>query len=355
MSRHGEKIPRLGDEELRAMRESLLSDASRREAYAPKGTLSIIIDGKPCDSLEPNRQRRVRRAVGDETGWIEVHDRNSGGGLLLAAHHYCHDEAPPKGRKKYATTLEGGQRITFVAYKKDGQPYVEISYGETRFSKALALQGRRLKNELNRLVHLFLDRTRLVVTPRGALPARRAAYSLALLCLCGTLAILIPYLIPYLRRGGAPDATPQHVASNSPVHNPSDISVASPTTTDQPISTAPAQATPTPPAIEGRSNSPAKKSNPKKSYPKSTPQLAGRKNTPSTHSPSLSSYGEIPIRVRLARVTTTVLRRSGNTKDDRGVMTEVGLAERSRSPKVVYKYHKLPYGTQGFEQGRGYR
>jgi hypothetical protein len=333
MSRHNENIPRLADEELRAIRESLLRDASNREAYAPEGNLTVVIDGEPYDSLDPNTMRGVRCAVGDKARWIEVHDRKSVGGMLLAAHLYRQDEVPSKGRRKYVTTLEGGQRITFIAYKKDGQPFVEILYRETSLSKALPFHWRLLKNEL---------KERLVVTPSAGLTARRATYSLALLCLFGSLAILIPYL------RNSPVPTTAHIdgASTRPGHDADIIPMPPSATPEHPL---PAGSSPTSTTAGGRSNSPSKKPYPKRSKSKPAPQLA---RYPNAKSPLalLSQRKAASRQYRAARFALYALRLSSSIKDVRRGKIEVTLAEREIQNTLPYKYHKLPYSTRDFEQ-----
>jgi hypothetical protein len=190
MSPPNENIPKLGAEEVRAINESLGRSAEIRKSFAPGDPLTVVIDGESCGSLDLGRQRRFRHEVGRKCEWIEVHDRGRGGELLLAAHLYRHDEVPSNGRKrKYWTVLEGGQKITFVAYNEGEKSFIEISYRETNFLKALALYARQLKNAVLGSSHSVSGGLSLVFAPVIGLTTRQLGYALASACLLILLAV----------------------------------------------------------------------------------------------------------------------------------------------------------------------
>lgn len=158
MSRYDRDIPPLEEEASRLIRECLKEDAARRKSFVPEGPLRILLGGRQYESFDPSKRRKVRLEVNDDSEWIEVRARTKEGDLLLASHLHCYDEVPEDGRKrKYATSLEGGQKINFIAYfGKDAAgkkvPVVDVSYQETKIFRVLSLLWKRLKNAVRELV-----------------------------------------------------------------------------------------------------------------------------------------------------------------------------------------------------------
>src|SRR5215470_8759519 len=143
--RRSRRAPQLDEAELKAIKNALAERSSRRKTVAA-GLLRVIVDGSERARLDLNRASRVRFETQECDELIEV---RSADGILLATHLLSQDdlsEAAPQERS--SIVLEGGQRISFSTVKNaDGETAgatIDLSYRETRLSRAAALYLRRL-------------------------------------------------------------------------------------------------------------------------------------------------------------------------------------------------------------------
>jgi Lipopolysaccharide-assembly len=143
--RRSRRAPQLDEAELNAIKNALAERSSRRKTVAA-GLLRVIVDGSERARLDLNRASRVRFETQENDELIEV---RSADGILLATYLLNQDdlsEGAPHGRS--SIVLEGGQRISFSAVKNaDGETAgatIDLSYRETRQSRAAALYLRRL-------------------------------------------------------------------------------------------------------------------------------------------------------------------------------------------------------------------
>ena len=152
--RRSRRAPQLDEAELNAIKNALTERSSRRKTVAA-GLLRVIVDGSERARLDLNRASRVRFETQENDELIEV---RSADGILLATHLLNQDdlsEAAPHERS--SIVLEGGQRISFSTVKNaDGETAgatIDISYRETRLSRAVALYLRRLGFMAGDLLH----------------------------------------------------------------------------------------------------------------------------------------------------------------------------------------------------------
>ena len=143
--RRSRRAPQLDEAELNAIKNALAERSSRRKTVAA-GLLRVIVDGSERARLDLNRASRVRFETQECDELIEV---RSADGILLATHLLSQDdlsEAAPHERS--SIVLESGQRISFSTVKNaDGETAgatIDLSYRETRLSRAVALYLRRL-------------------------------------------------------------------------------------------------------------------------------------------------------------------------------------------------------------------
>src|SRR5262245_16633712 len=143
--RRSRGAPQLDEAELNAIKNALAERSSRRKTVAA-GLLRVIVDGSERARLDLNRASRVRFETQENDELIEV---RSPDGILLATHLLNQDDlsgAAP--RERSSMVLEGGQRISFSTVKNaEGETAgatIELSYRETRLSRATALYLRRL-------------------------------------------------------------------------------------------------------------------------------------------------------------------------------------------------------------------
>jgi hypothetical protein len=143
--RRSRRAPELDEAELNAVK-GLLAERSSRRKTAAAGLLRIIVDGSERARLDLNRASRARFETRENDELIEV---RSADGLLLASYLLNHgdlSEAASHGRS--SIVLESGQRLSFARVEKaDGETAgatIDISYRETRLSRAAALYLRRL-------------------------------------------------------------------------------------------------------------------------------------------------------------------------------------------------------------------
>src|SRR5262245_34567829 len=195
--RRSRGAPQLDEAELNAIKNALAERSSRRKTVAA-GLLRVIVDGSERARLDLNRASRVRFETQENDELIEV---RSADGILLATHLLNQDDlsgAPPSERS--SIVLEGGQRISFSTVKnaegETADATIELSYCETRLSRATALYLRRLGFIAGDLLH----------KPRSA--AWKTATA------CAALLIIAMGLIFYWRgREGAPR---ERMAENTP-------------------------------------------------------------------------------------------------------------------------------------------
>jgi hypothetical protein len=143
--RRSRRAPELNEAELNAVK-GLLAERSSRRKTAAAGLLRIIVDGIERARLDLNRASHVRFETNENDELIEV---RSADGLLVATHLLNQDEAPEADRNELRSiVLESGQQISFSTVKNaDGEMAggtVDLSYRETRLSRATALNLRRL-------------------------------------------------------------------------------------------------------------------------------------------------------------------------------------------------------------------
>lgn len=141
------RAPQLDEAELDTIK-NLLAERSSRRKTAAAGLLRIIVDGSERARLDLNQASRVRFEAHENDELIEV---RSADGLLLATHLLNHGESPETERPMQSSiVLERGQRLSFaVAPARDAAgemagATIDLSYRETRLSRAAALHLRRL-------------------------------------------------------------------------------------------------------------------------------------------------------------------------------------------------------------------
>lgn len=143
--RRSRRAPRIDEAEMNAVKNALAERSSRRKTAAA-GLLRVVVDGSERARLDLNRAGRVRFETRENDELIEV---RSPDGLLLATYLLNQSESRGIGRpERSSIVLEGGQRISFSTVKNaEGEiacATIDISYCETRLSRAVALYLRRL-------------------------------------------------------------------------------------------------------------------------------------------------------------------------------------------------------------------
>jgi len=139
------RAPRLDEAEMNAVKNALAERSSRRKTAAA-GLLRIIVDGSERARLDLDRTSRARFETRENDELIEV---RSADGLLLATFLLNHDESQEAIRpERSSIVLENGQRISFSTVRNvDGETAgatIDLSYRETRLSRAAALYLRRI-------------------------------------------------------------------------------------------------------------------------------------------------------------------------------------------------------------------
>ncbi len=144
--RRSRRAPQLDEAEMNAVRKLLAERASRRKTVAA-GLLRVIVDGSERARLDINQADRVRFEAHENDELIEVRSED---GLLLATHLLNHGELPETERPwQSSIVLERGQRLSFdVTPARDASgetasAMIDLSYRETRLSRAAALRLRR--------------------------------------------------------------------------------------------------------------------------------------------------------------------------------------------------------------------
>ncbi len=142
--------PKLDEAELNAVK-SLLNERSTRRKLAAAGLLRILVNGREHAQLDLNRASQIRFEVGEGDELIEVRAAEGSSDLLLAAHLLRHDDSSEARRPRQTSIiLEGGQKISFAiapvrdALNQSSVTTVDLSYRETRLSRAAALHLRQL-------------------------------------------------------------------------------------------------------------------------------------------------------------------------------------------------------------------
>jgi hypothetical protein len=139
--RRERRAPQLEEAEMNAVRHGLAERSSRRKTAAA-GLLRIIVDGSERARLDLNRASRIRFETRENDELIEVRGVD---GLLFATYLLCQDDLPETAAiEQSSIVLESGQRISFATIKKVDGAMIDLSYSETRLSKAAALHLRRL-------------------------------------------------------------------------------------------------------------------------------------------------------------------------------------------------------------------
>jgi hypothetical protein len=143
--RRSRRAPRLDEQEMNAVKNALAELSSRRKTAAA-GLLRIIVDGSERARLDLNRTSGVRFETRGDDELIEV---RSADGLLLATFLLNQDESQEAIRpERSSVVLESGQRISFSPVRNgDGETagaIIDLSYRETRLSRAAALYLRRI-------------------------------------------------------------------------------------------------------------------------------------------------------------------------------------------------------------------
>lgn len=145
--RRSRRAPQLDETELNTIK-NLLAERSTRRKTAAAGLLRIIVDGSERARLNLDQTSHARFEVNEIDELIEVRSADD---LLLATYLLNHDDLPEMERPgRSSIVLERGQRLSFaVAPAKDvaGEPAgatIDLSYRETRLSRAAALYLRRL-------------------------------------------------------------------------------------------------------------------------------------------------------------------------------------------------------------------
>jgi hypothetical protein len=152
--RRSRRAPELDEAEMNAVK-GLLAERSSRRKTAVAGLLRIVVDGSERARLDLNHASRVRFETNENDELIEVF---SDDGLLLATYLLNQDDLPEAealGRR--SIVLESGQRLSFATVKNaDGETAgatIDLSYHETRLSRAAALYLRRLGSITGSLLH----------------------------------------------------------------------------------------------------------------------------------------------------------------------------------------------------------
>jgi lipopolysaccharide assembly LptE-like protein len=143
--RRSRRAPQLNEAELNSVKNAIAERSSRRKTVAA-GLLRILVDGSERARLDLNRTSRARFETRGNDELIEV---RSADGLLLATYLLNQDESWEMGRpERSSIVLESGQRISFSMVRNVGAEMagatIDISYRETRLSRAAALNLRRL-------------------------------------------------------------------------------------------------------------------------------------------------------------------------------------------------------------------
>jgi hypothetical protein len=139
--RRDRRAPQLDDAEMNAVKHALAERSSRRKTAAA-GLLRVFVDGSERARLDLNRASGVRFETWENDELIEVRAVD---GTLLATYLLNQDDLSAAApREQSSIVLEGGQRISFAAFKKIDGVTIDLSYRETRLSRAAALRLRRL-------------------------------------------------------------------------------------------------------------------------------------------------------------------------------------------------------------------
>jgi hypothetical protein len=152
--RRPRRAPELDDAEMNAVKGLLAERSSRRKTVAA-GLLRVIVDGSERARLDLNRASRVRFETNESDELIEV---RSADGLLLATRLLNQDDlSGTEVIRRSSIVLEGGQRLSFATVKTDegetARATIDLSYRETRLSRAAALYLRRLVFIAGDLLH----------------------------------------------------------------------------------------------------------------------------------------------------------------------------------------------------------
>jgi hypothetical protein len=143
--RRSRRAPRLDEAEMDAVKNALAERSSRRKTAAA-GLLRIIVDGSERARLDLNQTSRARFETRENDELIEV---RSADGLLLATFLLNHGESQESIRpERSSIVLENGQRISFSPVRNPDDETagatIDLSYRETRLSRAAALYLRRI-------------------------------------------------------------------------------------------------------------------------------------------------------------------------------------------------------------------
>jgi hypothetical protein len=152
--RSSRRAPELDEAELNAVK-GLLAERSSRRKTAAAGLLRIVVDGSERARLDLNRASRVRFEMNENDELIEV---RSDDGLPLTTYLLNQDDlSEDEGAERRSIVLESGQRLSFVkVMKAEGEmagATIDLSYRETRLSRAAALYMRRLGFIASDLLH----------------------------------------------------------------------------------------------------------------------------------------------------------------------------------------------------------
>ncbi|HEX2490218.1 MAG TPA: hypothetical protein VHR27_12465, partial [Blastocatellia bacterium] len=143
--RRSRRAQQLDEAELNAVKKLLAEKSSRRKTVAA-GLLRIIVDGSERAQLDLKQASRVRFETHENDELIEV---RSADGLLLATYLLDQDDLSEiKRTERSSIVLERGQRLSFALVKgaagETAGETIDLSYRETRLSRAAALYVRRL-------------------------------------------------------------------------------------------------------------------------------------------------------------------------------------------------------------------
>jgi len=157
----GPNPPELSQEEILAIRNELAEHAARRRASAA-GLLRIIVDGRAAGEIDLRRSCRTKVQLNRQAELIEL---RSGGATDVLMGSYLvsdHEDNETGARPPAGIVLEGGEELTIRLDRHDGVLTAEVTYRETRATRAARLFLNQAKFRLSHAISLGMRRPSLV-------------------------------------------------------------------------------------------------------------------------------------------------------------------------------------------------
>lgn len=146
--------PELTEQQLQLLQE-ICGKLSKRRKESEPILLSVRVDGVERARFDPIESKIVACRMNAGSRMIEVCSREADGDLLLAVCWLAEFEDTKNQRVLAETRTEAGQVIRFaIVMDETGSATGEITYRETKFSRWLSLEWRRLISHLRKFSDL---------------------------------------------------------------------------------------------------------------------------------------------------------------------------------------------------------